>query len=91
VIEAISAVFLTAVDSVFTDIKQRPVMPAIDVLHASKTVHQSLGPISHDESTNAGNLNVLNNIFRKQYRLSDDAFTECLYLIYSDQKTTTRI
>lgn len=54
-------------------------------------MHLSLGPIPHDESTNAGNLNVLSNIFQQQYRLPDEAFEERLLLIYGDQKTTQRI
>ncbi len=66
-------------------------MPVIDLLTPIKTVHRSLGPIPHDESSNAGNILVLENIFRHQYRLPDSAFEECLFLIYGDQKTTQRI
>jgi len=66
-------------------------MPIIDLLTPVKTVHCSLGPIPHDESSNAGNIMVLENIFRHQYHLPDSAFEERLFLIYGDQKTTQRI
>lgn len=66
-------------------------MPEVDVLAPVKTRHCSLGPIPHDESSNAGNFMVLENIFRQQYRLSDAAFEHRLFLIYGDQKTTQRI
>lgn len=66
-------------------------MPEIDVLIPVKTRHCSLGPIPHDESSNAGNFMVLENIFRQQYRLPDSAFEHHLFLIYGDQKTTQRI
>ncbi|KAJ3453151.1 hypothetical protein MRS44_018806 [Fusarium solani] len=56
-----------------------------------ETAHLSLGPIPYDESTNAGNLDVLSNIFREQYQLPDEAFKERLLLVYGDQKTTQRI
>ena len=71
--------------------KQRPTMPVIDVLKHVKTVHCSLGPIPYDESSNAGNIQILENIFRQQYHLPDSDFKSRLFLIYSDQKTTQRI
>jgi hypothetical protein len=67
------------------------VMPQIDVLTVRKTVHLSLGLIPHDESTNVGNLNVLSNIFKGQYKLPDEVFEGRLYLIYGDQKTIQRL
>ena len=66
-------------------------MLSLDVLPPIKTVHRSLGPIPHDESSNAGNLQILENIFRNQYHLLDSAFRRRLFLIYGDQKTTQRI
>lgn len=66
-------------------------MPVIDVLTPVKTVHQSLGPIPHDESTNVGNIQILENIFQHQYYLSESAFERRLFLVYGDQKTTQRI
>lgn len=66
-------------------------MPVIDVLAPVKTVHCSLGPIPHDESSNAGNILILENIFQHQYHLPDSAFEQRLFLIYGDQKTTQRI
>lgn len=66
-------------------------MPVIDILPASKSIHQPLGPIPHNESTNAGNFAVLKNIFGHQFRLPNDAFTSRIFLIYGDQKTTQRI
>ena len=59
-------------------------MPKLDILEPRKTSHQPLGLIPHDESTNSGNLAVLDNIFRGQYKLSDRAFENSLYLIYSN-------
>lgn len=66
-------------------------MPEIDILTSVKTLHCSLGPIPHDESTNAGNIMVLEKFFRQQYRLPDSAFERGLFLIYGDQKTMQRI
>ena len=63
-------------------------MPGINILTPVKTVHCSLGPIPHDESSNAGNILILENIFQGQYHLPDSAFEQCLFLIYGDQKTT---
>ena len=71
--------------------KQRPTMPVIDVLKHVKTVHCSLGPIPYDESSNAGNIQILENIFWQQYHLPDSDFKSRLFLIYGDQKTTQRI
>ena len=66
----------------------RPKMLVIDVLAPTKTVHCSLGPIPHDESSNAGNIMVLENIFRQQYHLPHSEFEQHLFLVFSDQKTT---
>jgi hypothetical protein len=66
-------------------------MPIIDVLAPIKTVHYSLGPIPHDESSNAGNIQILENIFLGQYHLPDATFEKGLFLVYGDQKTTQRI
>jgi hypothetical protein len=66
-------------------------MPVIDVLAPTKTIHGSLGPIPHDESSNAGNIQILENIFQHQYHLPESAFEQRLFLIYGDQKTTQRI
>jgi hypothetical protein len=69
-------------------------MPQVEVLPLSRqgrSVHNSLGPIPFDESSNAGNINVLRNIFQQQNRLGDDAFAERLFLIYGDQKTVQRL
>ena len=66
-------------------------MPNIDVLLPRKTDHHPLGPIPHDESSNAGNLAVLESIFLGQYKLKDEAFIDALLLIFGDQKTVQRI
>jgi hypothetical protein len=66
-------------------------MPVVDVIKPVKTTHFSLGPIPHDESSNAGNILILENIFQYQYQLPDSAFEQRLFLIYGDQKTTQRI
>src|SRR5438045_8784677 len=70
---------------------QCPTMPVIDVLVPTKTVHCSLGPIPHNESSNAGNTLILENIFQHQYRLPNSAFEQHLFLIYGNQKTTQQI
>ena len=66
-------------------------MPEIDILQPRKTVHRPLGPIPHDESSNVGNLAILENIFKGQYCLPDHAFKNKLRLVYSDQKTIQRL
>jgi hypothetical protein len=66
-------------------------MPVFDVLAPIKTVHCSLGSIPHNESSNAGNILILENIFQHQYHLPDSAFEQLLFLVYGDQKTTQRI
>ncbi len=66
-------------------------MPIVDILKPVKTVHCSLGPIPYDESSNAGNIQILENIFQHQYHLPDSVFKQRLFLIYGDQKTTQRI
>ena len=66
-------------------------MPEIDILPPRKTVHRPLGPIPYDESSNAGNLAILENIFRGQYHLPDSIFQKRLYLVYGDQKTIRRL
>ena len=68
-----------------------PSIPVVDILPTQKTVHRSLGPIPHDESSNKGNIDVLTNIFQAQYKLPDDVFHDRLFLVYGDQKTTQRI
>ena len=70
---------------------QHPTMPVIDVLVPTKTIHCSLSPIPHDESSNAGNILILENIFQHQYRLPNSAFEQHLFLIYGDQKMTQQI
>lgn len=68
-----------------------PKMPAVECLASRKTVHLPLGLIPHDESSNTGNLAVLENIFRNQYGLAEQRFEKALFLIYGDQKTVQRI
>ncbi|KAI9763921.1 MAG: hypothetical protein M1839_006119 [Geoglossum umbratile] len=95
IFESIATTFPDAICSVYTRHGvPRPQMPQVEVLPLSKqgrSVHSSLGPIPFDESSNAGNISVLQNIFRQQYRLGDDAFAERLFLIYGDQKTVQRL
>lgn len=69
-----------------------PVLDTESCLDPSPTVHHSLGPIKFDESTNAGNIKILENIFCQQYQLSsEDDFRNRLSLIYGDQKTIARL
>src|SRR4051812_39225114 len=68
-----------------------PAMPILDILKPTRSNHLSLGPIPYNESSNAGNLMVLENIFIQQYRLDNATFKDRLFLIYGDQKTTQRI
>ena len=70
---------------------RHPSIPVVDILVPMKTTHYSLGPIPHDENSNAGNIQILENIFQHQYYLPDSAFEQCLFFIYGDQKTTARI
>jgi hypothetical protein len=80
------------VEQIFASSKELfPKMPMLDILPPRKTVHWPLGPIPHDESSNVGNLAVLENIFQGQYRLPEEAFENTLFLIYGDQKTVQRI
>src|SRR5438045_2900889 len=81
-----------AIRSAFPDARPDwPSMPKIDILPPRKTLHCPLGPIPHDESSNTGNLAILENIFRGQYHLPDSAFEKRLYLVYGDQKTIQRL
>ena len=49
-----------AIQSAFPDAHPDwPSMPKIDILPPQKTLHCPLGPIPHDESSNAGNLAIL--------------------------------
>ena len=68
-------------------------MPKLDVLPVGITKHSPLGPLFHDESTNEGNLSILDNIFRKQYAIDEDSelYRHRLFLVYGDQKTVDRI
>jgi hypothetical protein len=66
-------------------------MPVIEVLNPSVTIHQPLGKIKHDESTNSGNIAILENIFVQQYGLPSNDFSNRLTLIYGDQKTVARL
>ena len=68
-----------------------PKMPVIDVLALTKMVHYSLGPIPHDESSNTGNIMVLENIFRQQYHLPHSEFEQHLFLVFGDQKIIQQI
>lgn len=69
----------------------RLTMPKVDVLKPQMTVHHPLNLIPHDESSNAGNLAVLDNIFRRQYHRDEVSFVNQLSLVYGDQKTIQRI
>jgi hypothetical protein len=63
-----------------------------DLLDPSPTVYHSLGPIKANQSTNAGNISIVENIFRGQYSLSSDhRFEDWLCLVYGDQKTIARL
>jgi len=76
---------------VFTEEYPRPLMPTLDILAPVNTVHCSLGPIPHNESSNSGNIQVLQNIFRQQYHLPDSTFKQWLFLLYSNQLTIQQI
>ncbi|KAI9849692.1 MAG: hypothetical protein M1837_002818 [Sclerophora amabilis] len=92
--EAISAAFSNLKSNVYFDRGDtaRPLeLPILDRLAPSRTRHYSLGPIPFDESSNAGNLSVIENIFKHQYGMADNCFAKQLILVYGDQKTTQRI
>ena len=65
-------------------------MPELDILPPRITTFRPLGPIPHEESTYSGNLSVLDNIFRTQYKLPDTAFEQAFHLIDGDQLTLKR-
>jgi hypothetical protein len=70
----------------------KPFIDGESCLTPSPSIHYSLGPIKINQSTNAGNLKILENIFLQQYRLSKkDDFQHRLTLIYGDQKTVARL
>ena len=86
--------FSEAIETVFAPSKaELPTLPKVDILPARITKHSPLGPIFHDESTNAGNLAVLDDIFSRQYCLGGDSnvYLTRLFLVYGDQKTVERI
>jgi len=94
IFDALDEVFPEAINDSFTRSRvKRPKMPELDILSAQITDHIPLGAISHDESTNSGNLAVLHDIFSKQYRLDENSelYSTRLFLIYGDQKTVQRI
>jgi hypothetical protein len=66
-------------------------MPRLDVLRPQKTIHHALNIIPHDESTNSGNISVLEHIYRRQYCRRELDFSTRLDLIYGDQKTVQRL
>ena len=68
-----------------------PAMPVLEVLNPSVTIHQPLGKIKHDESTNSGNIAILENIFVRQYELPPSSFSNSLKPIYGDHKTVARL
>jgi uncharacterized protein DUF6589 len=68
-----------------------PAMPVIEVLNPSVTIHQPLGKIKHDESTNSGNIAILENIFVRQYELPPSSFSDSLKPVFGDQKTVARL
>ncbi|KAI9845730.1 MAG: hypothetical protein M1837_004563 [Sclerophora amabilis] len=92
--ESISAAFPNLKSNLYPggEDTARPLeLPVLDRLTPSRTCHYSLGPIPFDESSNAGNLNVIENIFKGQYQLHEDSFLDRLTLVYGNQKTTQRI
>jgi hypothetical protein len=66
-------------------------IPELDILPIRTTTFRPLGPIPHEESTYSGNLAVLENIFRTQYKLPDTSFEQAFHLIYGDQLTIQRL
>lgn len=96
VYEALRAAYPLEIKKLYADQRATrvtpPAMPVIEVLHPSTTIHQPLGKIKHDESTNSGNIAILENIFLQQYGLPpNDAFSNRLSLVYGDQKTVARL
>jgi hypothetical protein len=70
-----------------------PSLPVLNRISSQPTPHQPLAPIMVNESTNAGNIEILREIFEKQYRLRPEnhCFRENLFLVYGDQKTVARL
>lgn len=67
--EAINNVFPEFFTSSHQGSITEPPMPRLDILPPRKTMYHPLGPILYNESSNAGNLAVLQNIFQNQYRM----------------------
>lgn len=90
---ALKAVYPEEVEKIY--LRKPELVPDLDTescLTPSPTVYHSLGPIRFDESTNAGNLRIVQNIFLEQYQLSkQDDFLHQLRLVYGDQKTVARL
>ncbi|KAI9652759.1 MAG: hypothetical protein M1829_001479 [Trizodia sp. TS-e1964] len=93
VAEAIHAAFPSAVKAIFAGFPEEfPSMPVLDKLEPRVSNYQPLGPIPHNESTNQGNIKILNNIFQGQYSMQDDQpFKDRLTLLIGDQKTIQRL
>ncbi|KAL1997457.1 hypothetical protein VTN49DRAFT_897 [Thermomyces lanuginosus] len=69
-----------------------PELPIIDRLPPKRTEFHPLGFMDIDESTNVGNIDILNDISRRQYRWGNEHdFGRALHLFYGDQKTVARI
>ena len=68
-------------------------MPVIDKLESTRTPYFPLSPIFKDESTTANNIFILEDIFKRQFKLDEmnPDFTNIIRLVYGDLKTLSRI
>jgi hypothetical protein len=90
--EAIRAAHPESVNHIFrkSDISF-PSMPAIELLEPRKTDSKTLGPILFNEGTLDGTYDVLDNIYKHQFKLEDKEFDDRLFLAFGDQKTSSLI
>ena len=68
-------------------------MPVIDKLDSTRTQFYPLSPVFKDKSTTANNIFIIEDIFKRQFKLEEESpdFDNMIRLIYGDLKTWSRI
>jgi hypothetical protein len=90
--EAIRIAYPDSVKSVFAESPiTYPSMPAVELLELRKTDSKTLGPILFNEGTLDGSYEVIESIYKHQFKLDDAAFDDRLFLAFGDQKTSSLI
>lgn len=64
-------------------------MPVIDKLDSTRTQFYPLSPVFKDKSTTANNIFIIEDIFKRQFKLEEESpdFDNMIRLIYGDLKT----